>query len=256
VTFSATAVTVMVEVRDSEAGGFIPKHVTVPPGKSVAWTYSSGQGRLHNVTFEDDPTQPVSSRVLWLPGMYHVRSFGATSDLIRYRCTYHSTGFTDGEVGTVTVEVPPPPPSGMIAFVHSDTLPSEGGIYTINADGTGARRLTDSQNYGGEPAWSPDGAKLAFTRITRDPEWTLLEYLDPDIYVINADGSGLTRLTTDAHSGNPAWSPDGRRIAFTRGSEIYVMNADGSGATRLTNNPGQDNAPAWSPDGTKIAFAS
>ena len=78
---------------------------------------------------------------------------------------------------------------------------------------------------------------------------------------MNADGSGVTRLTgNDAVDGSPSWSPDGRRIAFdsTRDGnrEIYVMNADGSGVTRLTHNPADDGYPAWSPDGRHIAFDS
>ncbi len=83
-----------------------------------------------------------------------------------------------------------------------------------------------------------------------------------DIYVVNSDGSGLVNLTDDvATDSGPAWSPDGKQIAFatTRdgpGSEIYVMNANGSGQTRLTNDPASDRGPAWSPDGTKIAFHS
>lgn len=104
VTFTATAVTAMVEVRDSQDGGFVPSQVTVPPRKSVAWIYASRDFALHDVSFEDDPTQPVSSAALWLPRMYHVRTFGTTPATIRYRCTYHSTSFTDGEVGTVVVQ--------------------------------------------------------------------------------------------------------------------------------------------------------
>ena len=78
---------------------------------------------------------------------------------------------------------------------------------------------------------------------------------------MNADGSGVTRLTVnDAVDSSPAWSPDGRRIAFdsTRDGnfEIYVMNADGSGVTRLTNNDAWDWYPDWSPDGRRIAFDS
>ena len=98
---------------------------------------------------------------------------------------------------------------------------------------------------------SPPG-RMAFVS-DRDGNW--------NIYVMNADGSGVTRLTND-HAADlaPSWSPDGQRIAFVSdrdgNSGIYVMNADGSGVTRLTNEHAADLAPSWSPDGQQIAFVS
>jgi Tol biopolymer transport system component len=82
-----------------------------------------------------------------------------------------------------------------------------------------------------------------------------------EIYIMDADGGGQTRLTEDASEDySPAWSPDGRRLAFvsTRdgNAEIYVMNADGTGQTRLTNNTASDLAPAWTRDGSQIAFVT
>ena len=81
------------------------------------------------------------------------------------------------------------------------------------------------------------------------------------IYVMNADGSGQTRLANNNYDDEyPCWSPDGAKIAFVSdrdgNREIYVMNADGSGQTRLTNNSAWDYGPKWSPDGSKIAFSS
>jgi len=76
---------------------------------------------------------------------------------------------------------------------------------------------------------------------------------DGYIYVVKSNGTGLTRLTG---GWQPAWSPDGARIAFTRSDAVYVMKADGTGVTRLTTDTALDGAPAWSPDGTRIAFES
>jgi hypothetical protein len=94
---------------------------------------------------------------------------------------------------------------------------------------------------GRRPSWSPDGTKIAFTSNVDGND---------EIYVMNSDGTGVTRLTNSAASdSDPAWSPDGLRIAFMSdrdgNQEIYVMNADGSGQDRITNNPAADYSPAW-----------
>ena len=195
--------------------------------------------------------------------------------------------------------------NGKIAFVSSRNGPP-GEIYVMNPDGTNQRNITNSPASEARPAFSPDGKKIAFVRdfkgiflmnpdgsgqtqildgasagfssISSFPNWSpdgtkivfngLLKGSPDgaDIYVINADGTGLTRLTTDpADDSCPAWSPDGTKIAFATirnrvpnevNYEIYVMNADGSNQTRITNNTKFDHSPAWSPDGTRIAFTS
>ena len=100
------------------------------------------------------------------------------------------------------------------------------------------------------PAWSPDGTKIAFHSY-RDGNW--------EIYVMNTDGSGQTRLTNNpGEDTHPAWSPDGGRLIFNSATigytDIYVINADGTGLSPLTNDPAPEYDPAWSPDGSMIAF--
>ena len=136
------------------------------------------------------------------------------------------------------------------------------GRYLVSTDGSGARRLPYIPFH---PVWSPDGRRIAFARPQRPRSGPCCYAAPADIYVMNADGSGSRKLTHNltrngGFSAEPAWSPDGRKIAFqsTRNGnrDIYVMNADGSGKRNLTRNPAKDVRPSWSPDGRRIAFLS
>ena len=126
-------------------------------------------------------------------------------------------------------------------------------ICAINADSTGFARLTLDAAANRHPAWSPDGLKIAFA-ATHDSATNL--------YVMAANGSGVTRLTQGVRfEGSPAWSPDGATIAFdcqvdAGNDDICSVNADGSGFVRLTSNPARDYGAAWKPDGSTLAFAT
>jgi Tol biopolymer transport system component len=141
-------------------------------------------------------------------------------------------------------------------------------LVVVNPDGSSARRLT---RYDGDvgPEWSPDGTKVLFLRTTEEEAACGLPACAQS-WVIDADGRNARRLTPlDEDVEAPAWSPDGRRIAFAKrdlgresaeGSDyeadIYVMKADGTEPTRLTDRAGWESTPSWSPDGDQIAFST
>jgi len=117
-------------------------------------------------------------------------------------------------------------------------------LYTVRPDGTGLRRVIAQEAL--MPAWSVTGT-IAFVNNTgRRPGYSRLR---AGLYTISPDGSRLRRLS--GRTGRPDWSPDGSRIAFSRGDQIFTARTDGSGLRRLTSR-GSD--PAWSPDGKRIAF--
>ena len=170
-------------------------------------------------------------------------------------------------------------------------------LNVMNADGSGRTQIGHVTDASQEPTWSPDGAKIAFTftaagnpeiylidpvnggetRLTtnpgpdRNPDWSpdgtkiafesqTAAHPRPNIYVINPDGTGRTRLTDSTSTGyasEPSWSPDGSRIAYSGDdNEIFVMNSDGSNQHNISNSPSDgEGGPDWSPDGNHIVFA-
>jgi TolB protein len=140
-------------------------------------------------------------------------------------------------------------PVTQLAFELDDS------IVVINNNGTGRRRLIHEYP-AKDPAWSPDGKRIAYTSFYEG---------NANIHVTDPDGLAHIRLTSSAAAEfAPAWSPDGKRIVFvsasdvglTLNAELYVMDADGRNVVRLTNNTSFDGDPAWSPDGQTIAFTS
>src|SRR6266568_5156707 len=114
------------------------------------------------------------------------------------------------------------------------------GISLVRPGGSLNRSLTHHRR-DVSPSWSPDGRRLAFTRIFEGGVRT-------DVFVVDRDGSGLTRLTRDGKSSWPVWSPDGSLIAFGRfsnggGNGVFTMRPDGSGVTRLTSGPAGREVP-------------
>jgi Tol biopolymer transport system component len=166
----------------------------------------------------------------------------------------------------------------------------DGDLYVMDADGSGRERLVDGQEIS-EHRWSPDGRMIAFVDLRIDGgdavddlwvmqadgsgmsrlvkgafnfSWSpdgrivytsVADFADVHLRVVNTDGSGDVRLTSQA-AFQPAWSPDGGRIAFVtlEDHDVVLVDPDGANELNLTGGVSEDETPAWSPDGSRIVF--
>jgi Tol biopolymer transport system component len=147
-------------------------------------------------------------------------------------------------------------------------------IFTARRDGSNVRQLTTAQGYDAEASFSPDGKLIVFCSLrdaypTNKLATTDLKHFETDpswfgeIYLMNADGSDVRRLThTPGYDGGPFFSPDGKRILWRRFSEkgdtadIFTMNLDGSGVRRLTDFGAVSWAPYFHPTGRYAIFTA
>jgi Tol biopolymer transport system component len=142
-----------------------------------------------------------------------------------------------------------PGENGRIAFVRAPAM-GDDEILTVEPSGQGLLTLTENTFFDNDPAYSPDGERIAFTRDAG---------ANTEIAVMDADGQNPVGLVQGLSVTEPSFSPDGKRIVFRRfdgmDGEIVVMDADGQNEVQLTNNSVHDDAPVFSPDGQRIAFS-
>lgn len=132
-------------------------------------------------------------------------------------------------------------------------------IWLKNLETKTERRLTNREMPEYDASWAPDGKRLVFCSVGQTPGQGNL-----DLSIVALDDPAPKHLIGDngklSHEESPAWSPDGKQIAFTStrdgNQEIYLIDADGQNLKRVTQDPGLDAHPTWTPDGKQLLFAT
>ncbi len=219
-----------------------------PAGSSIA--FSSTRGQIFyfpgNIYLLDASTGNVTQRTTW-PDSTDTRIISPTWSPLGDKLLFINICF---------LCIPGPSPSSQFEVINSTGPPME-------------RRILKFPGIVNSVSWSPDGTRIAFA-ITHFDFRTLPRRITSSIYVVNSDGSGVTKIAEVSGpdntrsnrllDGSPVWSPDGTRLLFTGhqtgDAEIYSVNSAGGDLQRLTNNVANDGNAVWSPDGSKIAFTS
>lgn len=190
---------------------------------------------------------------------------------MRTRVLFVLTGLVLSVAPTVASadETPPPPKplpvetTSKAPFLVYSALPfseaagagraflGAGDLRIMRSDATDDRALTTGPATEFEPAFSPDGTRVAFSSDRADPTTGRT-----DIWIVKRDGSGLRRVTTGLNARGPVWSPDGKRIAASTDTGITTFAPNGKQPVQVTTNNADhtDFAPAWTGDGTRLIF--
>lgn len=193
--------------------------------------------------------QGINSGATFAPDNKHIYltiSQGTSPDIYKMTLNGDLAGkITNGPAGALNVE-PAMSKNGTLAF--SSDRAGRPMIYTADADGSNVKRITFAGVFNSSPSWSPDGKKIAFSGQSDN---------NFDIFVMNADGTGMIRLTSAKKSNgrmasneDPSFSPDGRFVMYTSDrtgkSQIYISTVDGTEERRVTNDNHNYYKPKWS----------